>query len=180
MNKISKKCRLCKHTLISTGSFCVDRNDIYVLQCSECDLIQLSDFSHIDKSYYSSEKYVTDYIELNKMKDLSAARGREASWNKKRLGLIKSYIPDYNNMNILDYGCGHGGFLEVGWGKFKDLVGYDVSKYYKDDALKNGWKVVNKLDDLKIDPDIIVLFHVLEHLKRPWKLFTEFTLRKGI
>ena len=105
MNKISKKCRLCKHTLISTGSFCVDRNDIYVLQCSECDLIQLSDFSHIDKSYYSSEKYVTDYIELNKMKDLSAARGREASWNKKRLGLIKSYIPAIRKQMNINLWC---------------------------------------------------------------------------
>ena len=59
-------------------------------------------------------------------------------------------------MKVLDYGCGHGGFLEVSQGQFKEIVGYDLSIYYKDEALKNGWKVVNDLDSENIDPDCTI------------------------
>tara|TARA_Y100000031_G_scaffold156601_1_gene211836 strand:- start:1370 stop:2317 length:948 start_codon:yes stop_codon:yes gene_type:complete len=173
VNIKSNLCKYCNGKLKSLGYHCVDKDDLSVLKCASCELIQLSSFTHINRSFYSSKQFTTQFMKLNQLTDFNESLEREALWNKKRLNLIQYYISQYKTMKVLDYGCGLGGFLNVGHKKFNDLVGYDLSKEHKDFAIQNGCKVINQLDDLSFDPDIVVLFHVLEHIKKPWELIQD-------
>ena len=84
--------------------------------------------------------------------------------DKRRYNQFKNL---FFNKNLLDYGCGWGGFLrEVK--NAKSLTGFEVRQECLD-YLKNkrNIKLIKSLDKLNHKFDIITLFHVLEHLSNP-------------
>lgn len=155
----SLRCNFCEKKTTEIGYVCVDQPELKVLKCDTCSLIQLSDFSHIDDSYYSSSYYPAT---------LALARERERDWNQKRLSILKEHIPGLSNLNTLDLGCGHGGFLEQAQGLFNTLVGFDLCSQHCEVLNREGWRCVNTLVDVPPgEINLIVMFHVLEHVKRP-------------
>jgi 2-polyprenyl-3-methyl-5-hydroxy-6-metoxy-1,4-benzoquinol methylase len=84
--------------------------------------------------------------------------------DKRRFTQFKNL---FFNKDLLDYGCGWGGFLrEVN--NAKSLTGLEIRTECLD-YLKNrkDIKIIETLDNLKFKFDIITLFHVLEHLQNP-------------
>ena len=152
-------CNFCGKNTTETGYTCVDQPEPKVVKCNACGLIQLSDFSHIDNSYYSSNYYPAT---------LALARERERDWNQKRVLIPKEHIPGLSNLNALDLGCGHGGFLEQAQGLFNTLVGFDLCSQHCEALNKKGRRCVNNLVDVPPgEINLIVMFHVLEHVKNP-------------
>jgi hypothetical protein len=80
---------------------------------------------------------------------------------------------------VLDYGAGHGGFIKEAKGSFKEVIPLDVSKTYRRYYDSNGWKSVSSLEDLDLKIDMVVLFHVLEHLKEPWSVLSQILMLLG-
>ena len=156
---LSLCCKFCGKKTTETGYICLDQPELKVVKCDECNLTQLSDFSHINSNYYSSNYYLTS---------LALAREREKDWNQKRALIIKKYIPGLSNLNALDLGCGHGGFLKQAQGLFNTLVGFDLCPQHCEELTKEGWSCVNSLVDIPSEEiNLVTMFHVLEHVKNP-------------
>ena len=171
MNNLT--CRYCGSGQSRLGEVCGDNPSLKVLRCEVCALTQLSDFSHIDEEYYSSDQYIDDVLSINCLDNISAASEREREWNKKRVNMIREYLPQSAEYTVLDYGAGHGGFVKEAKGLFNEVIPLDVSKTYRHYYELNGWNSVASLADLDLKIDMVVLFHVLEHLREPWSVLSE-------
>ena len=78
------------------------------------------------------------------------------------------------NFDLLDFGCGDGGFLRcLKKNGIKNLTGID--KKYNNFEEKNDIKFFNNLNSTKKKFDCITLWGVLEHLNEPSK-FIQFIL----
>jgi SAM-dependent methyltransferase len=163
------KCQFCDGLLEIFTEFESDGREHKVGRCISCNLSQLSSFAHIEESYYQH-----DFL---KSFNMVGERKRQESWNKKRLERLQALCGDASQYSILDFGCGTGGFLEISQGHFKNLIGYDLSKSAVIEHQAAGWECTDSLDNLEIKVDIMTLFHVLEHVKEPWKLLSELILR---
>ena len=120
---------------------------------------QLLSFSHVGLDYYSSDDHFPEY--------LVPLRKREHHWNQKRIERLVNYIPTLENKKILDFGSGHGGFLEQAQGRIKDICGYEVSQRTCESHNKEGWRCYHLLTDVPTDREVILLFHILEHIPDP-------------
>lgn len=157
-------CRFCRARLALTGDVCRDRADLRIGRCTECSLVQVDGSHHVPEQWYAADDY---------WGDLEAARQRERTWNQKRVQLLRHYIQGITEANILDYGSGHGGFLEAGTPIFRNLLGFDLSKRVCQAHRASGWRCVNSPKEVPHDIEVILLFHVIEHLPKPWEFLSE-------
>ena len=155
-------CYLCKQKKNKVLNNKVrDNKKIKVLQCTNCDLVYLSSFDHIDENFYKKSKMhglnpstVKTWLKETKVDDLRRS--------KQFLKLLK-------NKKVLDFGCGAGGFVKNATIEAKEIVGVEL-----EERIINYWKgkfnIVPELNQISIKFDTITLFHVLEHLKDPIKI----------
>ena len=112
--------------------------------------------------YYESEDYYPH--SLNKKNSLTFLYTITRKYmHLKRLMWMRGYLK--NNTSVLDYGCGSGDFVKYLRSKSIDAYGYEPNyNFYEHDFLTNqkGWK--NK------KYEVIVLWHVLEHIHNPFDL----------
>lgn len=162
-------CCYCGSSLILNGDHCSDKADILVGSCQTCGLTQLAAFDHISVEHYKADTYFP--------LDLEAWRQREQRWNSKRVQKLFEHIPDICNTRVLDYGCGSGGFLYQARERVHNLIGFDLSSRICDEHRAAGFECYHKLEDVPKDIEVIVLFHVLEHIPAPWDLLSELSMR---
>ena len=158
-------CHYCGSPLTLTGACFNDKPEDLIGRCHNCDLVQAVDFSHINEDYYAVEDY--QYYD-----DMETERKRQWEWNCNRIDKLKKLVPDISAMKALDFGCGTGGFLQQAQEVFNDIIGFDINQKVCSSHVSNGWKCVNSIEAVPADIEIIVLFHVLEHIAEPWKLLT--------
>jgi 2-polyprenyl-3-methyl-5-hydroxy-6-metoxy-1,4-benzoquinol methylase len=120
--------------------------------------VQVDGSHHVPEQCYAADDY---------WGDLEAARQRERTWNQKRVQLLRHYIQGITEANILDYGSGHGGFLEAGTPIFRNLLGFDLNKRVCQAHRASGWRCINSPKEIPHDIEVILLFHVIEHLPKP-------------
>ena len=136
-----------------------DNKLIDVLECKNCGLVFLSDFEHIDDKFYEESGMHKELFQPNTMAEwLEETKGDD-------LRRIKQHKSRLINKNVLDFGCGNGGFLK-GIKQFSNkVVGIELEK-----RVKNYWDGIIDIN-LSIEEtlanknyfDVITLFHVLEH-----------------
>jgi 2-polyprenyl-3-methyl-5-hydroxy-6-metoxy-1,4-benzoquinol methylase len=166
---MEKQCRYCSEALVLTGEYCCDNVDLAVGKCPACNLVQLVEISHVEGGYYS----LAPSIPI----DMAKERKRQSRWNQKRTSRLKDIIPDVSCKKVLDFGCGSGGFLEQAKGHFKEVVGYDLSERVCKEHRQKGWSCFNSFEQIPLDVDVITLFHVLEHVAKPWELLVKLRTR---
>jgi 2-polyprenyl-3-methyl-5-hydroxy-6-metoxy-1,4-benzoquinol methylase len=91
---------------------------------------------------------------VDKIFDESLKPGTITDDDKRRVELFKSLIKD---KEVLDYGCGHGGFYECGK-DMASITNYDIGY---------GSEILNKRYD------VVTMFHVLEHLENPLDILNQ-------
>lgn len=163
-------CQFCHSRLELTGEVCRDREELRIGRCTNvnCSLVQVDGSKHVTEQWYSADDY---------WGDLEAARQEERTWNQKRIQLLLSYIQGITEMKILDYGSGHGGFLQAGTQVFRNLTGFDLNKRVCQAHEAAGWRCVNRLNEVPNDTEVILLFHIIEHLPKPWECLSELKQR---
>lgn len=132
------------------------------------------------------EKNITsnEYYRISKNKDTDRIRNLKNKFArvKKNKIIVKTPIIDndkrrfnqfnnfFFNKDLLDYGCGWGGFLQT-VKNTKSLSGFEIRQeclnYLKN---KKKIKIITDLKNHKFKFDIITLFHVLEHLPNPLEI----------
>ena len=113
------------------------------------------------------EKYDLHFQRMNSMP--------ESSINSSNYIEIDSFLPDRSNSRILDIGCGQGHLLSYLWRKgFRILTGIDSSfnqiqtskKYLPNEINLLNCDAIEYLNNSKIKFDVILLFDVIEHIKK--------------
>lgn len=134
--------------------------------CKSCGTKQLTNFNHIDGTFYSTNDNLAD--------DFKLERQRQIPWNRDRISLMENEIGFLWKKKVLDYGTGTGAFLEYDkYSFFDSIVGYDLSDEACNINNNDGLKCYSNLEDLGVGYDIITLFHVLEHIKNPTEFLSQ-------
>ena len=168
-------CYLCgsKESTVRPGK-CRDNPKIKIIECNQCSLVYLSDFSHVGENFYEDSGQVKSN---NENKILSTAPALDT------IRRFKQFSSLFVNKSILDFGCGKGHFLM----KLKNenitskLSSLEINEdyYHHLNENFNHFSSIDEIEDQSID--YITIFHVLEHLTNPLdvinKLYSK--LKKG-
>jgi SAM-dependent methyltransferase len=162
-------CGFCDGPLQPTDDRCRDKPELFVGRCSACGLKQLADMTHATPEWYRSDDTIPP--------DMAAERKRQWRWNRKRLTRLMQLIPDAPSKAVLDYGCGTGSFLQQAQTVFREVVGFELNPRVSAAHRQAGWRCVSALEEVRQEIDVIVLLHVLEHLREPWALLRDLSRR---
>ena len=183
INSNHSNCPICKNTsasLISRYYGTVtpfNKKVNRVVQCNNCSLaylVPIPDQIELNR-FYSSYWVSETAVQSSSKESLEVYKAESFS----RLSYLVNKIGSLKNKRILDFGAGHGLF-----GKVLNERGHDTSYYAveTDKEIVNGLKkeginAATKIEELnKKDFDIIVVFHVLEHIINPME-FIKFLIK---
>ncbi len=172
---------LRKLKLISNSSIITLKNKtrdkkIKVFKDTKSKIIFLEKFITGDK-YYSSVKYNIKTFKKSKklrtiIENVKTIHGNVKTPmildDDRRISQFKKIL---KNKDILDFGCGYGGFL-MGIKNYKSLSGVELRKDCISNIKRQTKKIniSNNINSFKNNFDVITAFHVLEHL--PYQINT--------
>lgn len=156
-----KFCYLCgKNNFNIKNQKTRDNPNIKVIQCCYCSLTTLNSHAHLNKiSYEHGNMHKT---KINSKEDYQKLLNDCYNDDYRRSIKFKNLILD---KEILDFGCGAGGFLKLVNNKAKNIYGVEIdniTKFYDKEI-----KIKKNIKDFQKKFDIITLFHVLEHIPEP-------------
>jgi 2-polyprenyl-3-methyl-5-hydroxy-6-metoxy-1,4-benzoquinol methylase len=138
-----------------------DNNSIDVYKCTECGTKFLNVINEND--YENGFMHESD----NRLLDLDIAKRLESSRedDERRCNMVKNIC---NGKNILDFGCGFGGFLDNISSISKSCSGVELGRIERQYLTSKGVKVFKTIDECgQKKYDVITMFHVFEHLNNP-------------
>jgi len=157
------KCYLCgsKEFFYRKGSV-RDNKKIRVIECKKCSLVSLDSKNHIsDRHYQEGGMHDKNENLYNWLKEGESDDLRRFDFLKKKI----------KNKNILDFGCGAGGFLIKAKTIANSVEGLELEESLQKHFNENDLTVWPRLEELlerKIKKyDLITSFHVFEHLADP-------------
>ncbi|MDB0021099.1 class I SAM-dependent methyltransferase [Candidatus Pseudothioglobus singularis] len=162
-------CYLCKSDKYCKRAGSVrDNSNLDILECGNCGLVYLSSLDHIQDEHYEE----------------SGMHGDEApnidNWlketefdDKRRYDFVKEKI---TNKNVLDFGCGAGGFLEMAKQSAMSVSGIELERALQSSFQERKLNIFSNLKEAQEKNekyDIITAFHVVEHLQNPKDILME-------
>ncbi len=163
------KCIVCNNNKFFKKKFQI------LTECNNCNHIFANlDLNYNDlkkiysKNYFFGEEYI-DYLKDKKQIEKNS---------KERLKVIKEFISNTNQLNLLEIGCAFGFFLNAVKKNFNNVSGIDINSdginYAKNnlkldarckDLLEMDIKTINRFN-------IFCMFDVIEHLVDPKKIIS--------
>jgi 2-polyprenyl-3-methyl-5-hydroxy-6-metoxy-1,4-benzoquinol methylase len=165
-------CYLCKSDKYSkrTGSV-RDNSNIDILECSDCGLVYLSSLEHIQDGHYEASGMHDD-----KVPNIDKWLKETEFDDKRRYDFVKEKIA---NKNVLDFGCGVGGFLEMAIQSARKASGVELERALQLSFQERELNVFPNLREAQEQSekyDIITAFHVVEHLQNPKQILGDLSL----
>lgn len=165
------KCYLCGCTEHGhrPGSVRDDKN-LDILECHGCGLVFLSR-TELPEGFYQESGMHSGALPLIEEWLRDTERDDE-----RRFRLLNEAI---TNRDVLDFGCGAGGFLLKARAKARKVMGIELETRLKNHFMTNGLEVVESIDELTSDRryDLITAFHVVEHLEDPAVMLANLSLK---
>ena len=163
-------CYLCKSDKYNKRTTGVrDNSNIDILECSDCGLVYLSSLDHIQDEYYE-ESGMHD----NKEPNIDNWLKETEFDDKRRYDFVKEKIA---NKNVLDFGCGIGGFIEMAKKSARNISGVELDRALQSSFQERGLNVFLNLKEAKEQSkkkyDVITAFHVVEHLQDPIEILKD-------
>ncbi|TGL10762.1 class I SAM-dependent methyltransferase [Leptospira meyeri] len=162
-------CYLCNTSSFQNRPGKVRDNDqLIVRECLSCGLVFLSSFEHIHKDHYQESGMHGDSLP-----EISEWLNETEKDDDRRFRFLKEKMA---NRNVLDFGCGVGGFLIKAKEVAKVADGLELETRLQSHFKKNGISVFTGLDEIAKSGkkyDLITAFHVVEHLSDPISIINE-------
>jgi 2-polyprenyl-3-methyl-5-hydroxy-6-metoxy-1,4-benzoquinol methylase len=163
-----KECQLCKSKKIE-NNFLKITTSYYLNKCHNCFLVFPNTNFKSNKNY--TDRVYSKYSEQNHRRSIyKTQKYRKHTFIKDRFDYcVKRLFKSFRKINILEYGCGFGLFLnELKKYKIKNK-GLEIDRHQIDIAKKRGLNVSNNniKDEKNNFYDLCVMFDVLEHLTNP-------------
>lgn len=163
---MNKSCYLCGGTELKKRDGKVrDNESLDIFECKKCGLVFLSSFEHISDNFYQESNMHSD-------KEISIDEVLK-SCETDDLRKYRQYEEVILNKDILDFGCGCGGFLLKAKKRAKSCCGIELERKYQEHYKKNHLEVFSSILDCDKKFDIIFMFHVVEHLINPVKIIND-------
>ena len=167
---------LCKFNLSDKNSFEVfhrstrDIANLNVLKCANSGVIVLEKLM-ISQDYYEKNIYYTDSFEESTKIEKGLIKSKPLKDDIRRFESYKELI---KGSEILDFGCGRGGFIQLSKKISKRSIGLEPNIINREYLNNIGVQCVNTLSELNDDKfDLITLNHVFEHLNDPITILVE-------
>ncbi len=152
-------CYLCGQTqFINSPGSVRDKPELKILECTGCGLVFLSSFNHISDEYYEQSGMHEGMIDIEVWR-------KETAWDDERRFLSLQRVLE--NKNVLDFGCGNGGFLKRANKVAHMAVGVELEKQLQPFFIQERLSVFQSIEAVSDSFDVITLFHVLEHIPDP-------------
>lgn len=145
-----------------------DNKDIDVLKCEKCGMFQLSsfDFSQVvnyadgemRKCNYNVVKEEYTQIDWDSWQEITRKD------DERRAEALKDLC---RGKRVCEFGCGNGGFLRRIKKYASEVIGIEVDKECINRLNEEGLTVVDRITDYIETFDVVVMFHVIEHLSEP-------------
>jgi len=156
-------CYLCKSDKYRKRKGSVrDNPNIDILECNDCGLVYLSSLNHIQDEHYEESGMHDD-----EEPDIDNWLKETEFDDKRRYDFVKEKIV---NKNVLDFGCGIGGFLGMAKQSARNVSGVELEKALQLSFQERKLNVFSNLKEAQEQGekyDIITAFHVVEHLQNP-------------
>lgn len=143
-----------------------DNKDLEVLKCKNCSLVFLSSFEHICEDFYSEDGMFGGGGKCGENVDVQNWLEQTKDDDVRRYNFLKGKC---KGKNVLDFGCGNAEFLRLIKPIASQVAGIELQKSMQEYYKKIGIKVYSDIDEIPkgFHPNVITMFHVLEHLKDP-------------
>ena len=138
-----------------------DSDEHHVLKCNQCSHVFLNHFDHIDDDFYAKGGITKDRPFGS---EIEARLRHFDEENQERIRRIGNLVV---NKAVLDFGCGAGALLERVAAKAVKAHGVELNVHFREYLLTKGHTVFSWVGDISEQYDVILAFHVLEHLKDP-------------
>ncbi|MBI1829471.1 MAG: class I SAM-dependent methyltransferase [Thaumarchaeota archaeon] len=165
-----KVCILCKYQKLHLiAPRARDSVKHKIMKCDKCGHVQLSPIPTLDDDKKFYDENLQDE-NINYHGSIDENRKKSTDDTIRRFELIRKLAP--KNGKILEIGSGHGFFLELMRQKGYDITGIEISKEKRRISKKvTSAKVLDIDINTQIphinDFDVMVMFHVLEHIINP-------------
>lgn len=162
-----KSCYICKNRNFRKRPGTVrDMPSLDIIECASCGLVCLSDFSHINDSFYENSQMISNTC--GTIEKWTAVTERD---DNRRFDTLRETI---KHKKILDFGCGNGNFLKKCLSVTENPIGVELDRGARTHISEHGINVYPDLTGIPQETkqrgfDYITLFHVLEHLPDPVK-----------
>lgn len=164
------KCVICGNDDFSILHRGVRDNDkINVMKCNKCGMVCLD-----TKEFNSNERYQKDMMRQNAYNGSTDKKDDFISWNDWINNCAKDDQRRYEqllelckNKTVLDFGCGCGGFMRRIQHAAKDVGGVELSEEARKRLKEENLQTWEFIDDIDEQYDVIVSFHVIEHINEP-------------
>jgi len=134
---------------------------------------KISGVIYIDDFYTGDNTYVRG----NYRNDISIEKNNKKINYEKNLDAqrrFRSNLKFVEGKKILDFGCGSGEFLKLIQPYCNKVIGIELQQNYIEDLKNYGIECFNNLKGIKDNTlDLIVSFHVIEHLPNPLETLLE-------
>lgn len=160
MGSISE-CYLCgSHDFDTVRGIVRDKPELSIKKCRSCGLVFLASFEHIQECVYEN----SDMHKGGADSDIAAWMCETAQDDQRRFNYC---LPFVSGKRVLDFGCGHGGYLMRLRSIAETAKGVDLESTLAPHFRELGIPFSQSLEEVEGPFDFITLFHVLEHLKDP-------------
>lgn len=147
-----------------------DKSKLKVFKCIKSGVIVLEKFV-IPEEYYEKNIHYTDEVKGNTETVEGLIKSKPFEDDIRRFESYKELI---KGSEILDFGCGRGGFIQLSNKISKRSVGLEINIANREYLNNIGVQCINTLSELNDDKfDLITLNHVFEHLNDPINALVE-------
>lgn len=163
------KCLLCKSEMfhcIHKGTR--DIEEINVMKCENCGMVQLDNFSYnTDDKYRSGGMLLGEYSEHeDKILDCDWETWvSDTTRDDDRR--YQALVEMCRGKSVLEFGCGNGGFLRRIKEVATEVAGVELMDEARDRIIREDINVYKSLSEIEKKYDVICMFHVIEHLNTP-------------
>lgn len=144
-----------------------DKKELKILECLDCSLVYLSDFSHVKDDFYEGSNMHLAF-------DLQKWNRETEADDKRRYEFTKKLIV---NKDVLDFGSGNGGYLNHIKSSAKSIAAIELEKAISQQYKEYEIDLYIDIKNLKKEFDVITMFHVMEHLSDPKDMLIQLSNR---
>jgi 2-polyprenyl-3-methyl-5-hydroxy-6-metoxy-1,4-benzoquinol methylase len=147
-----------------------DNHSLDIIECLSCGLVFLS-INELPEGFYEQS-----CMHSGEPQPVVAWLHDTARDDERRFRYLSEAM---TNRDVLDFGCGAGGFLLKARSTAHHVMGIELEARLQPHFQTNGLAVFQSIDDLPSDQrfDLITVFHVVEHLKDPANMLRQLATR---
>lgn len=144
-----------------------DSAEIGVAQCGDCTHIFLDSFAHIDDGYFEENEF------LRSKKAADTVERRLRHFEAENRNRFERVAPLVANKRVIEIGCGAGALFEKMAPIASTAIGVERTKAFTERLIQKNFDVRPELGDCDGKFDVILSFHVLEHVDDPVGMLRE-------